>query len=227
MATMPRLTLTPMRPFSNKCWITLADGAETWHDAPMDARVARTRARLQEALLELARERPAAEVSISDIAERAGINRSTFYQHYADRDTLLADALDAAAAKAGAQLRHVDLDPHMPPALLVDFLVHIAENADIYRQALTGSPSGAVIVRLRTWVTEMVRESAPGGNEIEGVPVEVLSAGFAGSVLGVISAWLEREPLAAPDVVARWAWVALFSPGRAPSLRQPGASAQG
>ncbi|WP_062204125.1 TetR/AcrR family transcriptional regulator [Demequina salsinemoris] len=194
----------------------------------MDARVERTRARLQAALLELARERPASEVSVSDIAERAGINRSTFYQHYADKDTLLADALDAAAAKAGAQLVHVDLDPDVPPALLVDFLAHIAENADIYRQALAGSPSGAVIVRLRSWVTEMVRESAAAGEDsVEGVPVEVLSAGFAGTILGVITAWLEREPLADPDIAAAWAWAALFSPGRALATRHVAETPEG
>ncbi|MDN4472909.1 TetR/AcrR family transcriptional regulator [Demequina zhanjiangensis] len=181
----------------------------------MDARVARTRARLQEALLELARERPASEVSISDIADRAGVNRSTFYQHYADRDTLLADALDAEIAKAGAQLNHSELDPDVPPAVLVDFLSHISLNVDIYRQALTGAASGAVIVRMRARVSEMIRESAPAvGFEVDRLPVDVMSAGVAGSVLGVITAWLEREPLEPPAVAAEWAWAALFGPGR-------------
>ncbi len=70
----------------------------------MDVRVARTRKRLQEALFALARERGLDDVSVSDIAEHAGVNRSTFYQHYSDKETVLADALDALLAQAGAQL---------------------------------------------------------------------------------------------------------------------------
>ncbi len=182
----------------------------------MDARVVRTRRRLQEALLELARERPPSEISVSDIAERAEVNRSTFYQHYADRDTLLADALDEAAAEAGARLAHVDLDPETPPQLLTDFLAHIADNAEIYRQSLSGSASGAVIVLLRARVAEMVRLSVEPDEDgcVDGLPVEIMAAGFAGTVLGVITAWLEQEPLPPPSQAAAWAWGVLFGPGR-------------
>ncbi|WNM25205.1 TetR/AcrR family transcriptional regulator [Demequina capsici] len=194
----------------------------------MDARVARTRARLQEALLQLARERPASDVSVSDIAERAGINRSTFYQHYADRDMLLADALDAAAERAGAELRHVDLDPDVPPAMLGDFLAHIADNADVYRQALIGNASGAVIVSLRARVGAMITEAEPeGGWDAQAVPLEVMSAGVAGSVLGVITAWLEREPMEPPELAAQWAWKALFGPGRTLAPRHAGETRDG
>ncbi len=213
---MPRHTVTRFREIPNKCWICLALGSRTWHDEPMDVRVARTRARLQEALLALARERPASEISVSDIADKAGINRSTFYQHYADRDTLLADALDAEVAKAGARLNHAELDPAVAPAVLVDFFAHIDHNVDIYRQALTGAASGAVIVRMRARVGEMIHESAPVvGLKVDRVPIDVMSAGVAGSILGVITAWLEREPREAPEVAAEWAWTALFGPGTA------------
>ena len=60
----------------------------------MDARVVRTRRSLQESLFALARERPLEELTVADIVQRAGVNRSSFYQHYADKDTLLADAID-------------------------------------------------------------------------------------------------------------------------------------
>lgn len=218
---MPDSTVTRFRTLPNTCRFLVASAHPTWHHGAMDARVVRTRRRLQQALLALARERPPSEISVSDIAERAEVNRSTFYQHYADRDTLLADALDEAAVAAGAQLMHVDLDPHTPPQLLVDFLAHIAENAEIYRQTLSGAASGAVIVRLRARVAEMVQVSAepdPDGH-IQGVPLDVVSAGLAGSVLGVITAWLARDPLPPAAEAAGWAWSVLFSPGRALDLR--------
>ena len=80
----------------------------------MDARVERTRRSLQEALFALTQERPLDEVTVGDIAERAGVNRSSFYQHYADKETLLAFAIESAADEAGVQL--ADLDPESDEA---------------------------------------------------------------------------------------------------------------
>src|SRR5690625_7649363 len=66
----------------------------------MDPRIARTHQALREALMALARERDVDEISVAEIAEVAGINRSTFYQHYRDKGVLLADVLDAVTQEA-------------------------------------------------------------------------------------------------------------------------------
>jgi|SRR5690625_2308562 len=47
-----------------------------------DLRVMKTKRKLQEALLELLREKPLEEVNISELCRRAKINRGTFYLHY-------------------------------------------------------------------------------------------------------------------------------------------------
>jgi AcrR family transcriptional regulator len=53
-----------------------------------DRRVARTRQMLQQAFHEIARERGFAATSVQEIAERANVNRGTFYAHYADKYAL-------------------------------------------------------------------------------------------------------------------------------------------
>ena len=57
-----------------------------------DLRIRKTRAAIKDALYELTREKTYQEISVMDIAQRAMINRSTFYLHYKDKDALL-DAL--------------------------------------------------------------------------------------------------------------------------------------
>jgi AcrR family transcriptional regulator len=47
-----------------------------------DGRVRRTHAALQGALIPLAEERDLSQISVADVAERAGVSRSTFYDHY-------------------------------------------------------------------------------------------------------------------------------------------------
>ena len=54
----------------------------------LDPRVRRTRKLLESALRELLRERSYDEISVSDIAERATVNRATFYAHFLDKQDL-------------------------------------------------------------------------------------------------------------------------------------------
>ncbi|WP_062287866.1 TetR/AcrR family transcriptional regulator [Demequina phytophila] len=180
----------------------------------MDARIVRTRTRLQEALFALARERGLEEISVSDIVARAGVNRSTFYQHYSDKETLLADALDLVAEESGAQLGTVDLGADAPPAVLESYLTHLAEHRDLYRRVYTEPGYGAVLARLRAHMIHAIRGAA---SEIEalmplGAPVEVVAAGVSGAVVGVIGAWLQLDEDVPPAEAALWVWRIVLGP---------------
>ncbi|WP_062387161.1 TetR/AcrR family transcriptional regulator [Demequina iriomotensis] len=173
----------------------------------MDARIVRTRRRLQEALFALARERGVDDVSVSDIAARAGINRSTFYQHYSDKETLLADALDLKAQEAGADLDPLVFDAGPPPAL-VRFLAHVEEHADLYTRVFTEPGYGAVLARLRLRMGDAIRGLAPQVDELvrADLPVDVVAAGMTGMVLGVMGEWLAMEQRPPAAAVADWVW---------------------
>jgi AcrR family transcriptional regulator len=60
-----------------------------------DPRVRRTRQWLHQALLELMREKNFEAITVQDIAERADVNRGTFYAHFVDKYALLEDAMRA------------------------------------------------------------------------------------------------------------------------------------
>ena len=179
----------------------------------MDARIVRTRRRLQEALFDLARERGIDHVSVSDIAEQAGVNRTTFYQHYSDKETLLADALDAVAAESGASLEGIDQWADEPPAVLVGYLTHVDHHADLYRRVYLEPGYGVVLARLRDHVHDAVHQLAGAApDRSPDVPLEVIAAGVAGSVIGVIGAWLQREPREGPEEAAGWVWRIVLGP---------------
>jgi AcrR family transcriptional regulator len=183
----------------------------------MDVRVERTRRALQEALFELARERSLDELTIADIAARAGVNRSTFYQHYSDKETLLADALDATAEATGAALPELVEAPLEPPQALFAFLEHIEANAALYRRVF-GSPGSAVVTaRLRGRIELIVGDAVvrSGTRAFEGLPLDVVAAGIAGSALGVIEAWLARDERPPAATAADWVWRVLIGPGGA------------
>jgi AcrR family transcriptional regulator len=57
-----------------------------------DRRVRRTRQALRRAALDVVREKGFRAARVSEIAERADVNRTTFYAHYADKFALADDA---------------------------------------------------------------------------------------------------------------------------------------
>ncbi len=181
----------------------------------MDPRAAHTRAQLHRAVLELAAERELDDISVTQLVTRAGVNRSSFYQHFSGREELLASALETAEEEAG-RVRvavHIPGSGQVPPAL-VRFLTHFAEHAAVYRRALGPEGSSLVAARVRARTVELVRE----GIELtrvrrSGLPLDIEAAGTAGALLGVIEAWLRRDPLPGPETAAEWMWRILIGAG--------------
>ncbi|MBT2499276.1 TetR/AcrR family transcriptional regulator [Agromyces sp. ISL-38] len=183
----------------------------------MDVRIERTRRALQEALFALARERPLEELTIADIVTRAGVNRSSFYQHYSDKETLLADALDAAVEQAGAalaELPELAEPPAGPPPSMFDYLTHLDDNAEVYRRVLGPQGSVVVMARLRDRLESIVRDgiARSGVRAFEGLPLDVVGAGIAGSALGVIEVWLARDPRPPVATASEWLWRMILGP---------------
>jgi AcrR family transcriptional regulator len=55
----------------------------------LDPRVKRTRQMIEQAFLELVKEKGFQTISVQDVTERAGLNRATFYAHFPDKYALL------------------------------------------------------------------------------------------------------------------------------------------
>lgn len=180
----------------------------------MDPRIARTRQSLQQALFELARERELDDISIADIAERAGVNRSSFYQHYSDKDTLLADAIDAVVEEAGAELPMLyEISPE-PPAILIEYLRHVEENAAVYARVFGEHGSPIALARLQARIQTIVIDAVASSHAdaFGDIPSDVLAAGLSGSVLGVLGVWLSRDPRPPVETAVTWLWTVLLGP---------------
>lgn len=180
----------------------------------MDPRIARTRQSLQQALFDLARERGLDEISVADIAERAGVNRSSFYQHYSDKDTLLADAIDAVVEEAGAEIPVLSEISPEPPAILVEYLRHVEDNAAVYARVFGEHGSPIALARLRDRIQTIVIDAVASSHAdaFGDIPSDVLAAGLSGSVLGVLDVWLSRDPRPPVETAVTWLWAVLLGP---------------
>ena len=64
-------------------------------EASRDPRAVRTHQALVNATVELLADRPARELSVTAIVQQAGVSRQVFYEHFADRASVLAAAAES------------------------------------------------------------------------------------------------------------------------------------
>jgi AcrR family transcriptional regulator len=181
-----------------------------------DLRVRRTRKLLRQALIELTIEKGFAAVTVQDIAERAMVNRATFYRHYLDKydlldqytnevydDTASEEPLPAAQVSGPAQ----EAPPDGPPVGLVRLLAHMRANAEFYRVMLSekGDPTFArrirehIEARLRALLPEETMRPRDGGP-----PLDLCLSYVSHACVGALVWWLEQPAPCAPEDMARW-----------------------
>lgn len=163
-----------------------------------DLRVRRTRKLLRDALVALIAEHGYEALHVNDIADRAMINRATFYRHYADKHELLArcmdDVYDDLVARTHPPPRtpeEIDLDAGRENMRLM--FEHVAENAEFYKVMLGAGPFRAriheyleAVLRGRWEVAQSAYATPPR------VPPPMVIAYTAAALIGLIAWWVER-----------------------------------
>ncbi|WP_395845830.1 TetR/AcrR family transcriptional regulator [Cystobacter fuscus] len=175
--------------------------------APEDPRVHRSRALLRDALLGLLRERGFDTLSVQDIAERARVNRSTFYQHYRDKDELLSHVMRDMILELSRRSHRLGDSPDRLHRTLLEWFQHAGEHAELYHLMLGRSGMRAFSVQLRNLLEQLMNldlgraEVVP---RLMGVPVPVWNRFMAAAYMGVLEWWLDRRTLHSPEDMARW-----------------------
>jgi AcrR family transcriptional regulator len=102
------------------------------HSLDREQVAASQRARLMTAITELVAERSYARVTIGDLAQRAGVSRGAFYEHFGDKQACLFAAYDEFATRlVEAMIRDVDEDTPLVEfirATLAAYLGALAED---------------------------------------------------------------------------------------------------
>jgi len=170
-----------------------------------DPRVRRTRQALIDATWKLIENREGSDVSITEIAREAGVSRQALYQHYPDREALLADAavqrMFVAMNEPGGQTTEERAEA---------LLSYLRANDSFYRPILAASASGfyqhledymareGADVLSSPQLNAQVRPQEAGGTE-------VLARFMAGGTIAFIRHWLAQpaEDAVGPAEAAR------------------------
>jgi AcrR family transcriptional regulator len=152
----------------------------------VDARVAASRRALHGAIVRLTLEHGWDAVTVRDVCRLAGVGRSTFYAHFADKEELLVGGLDDVREA----LRGVATGRAF--AFLPGLLAHVDDSRRLFR-AVIGKHSGlAVQRRFRAVVLDLVRD------ELDRVaisdPYGVVARYVAGALVELLVWWVDARP---------------------------------
>ena len=170
-----------------------------------DRRVLRTRKLLWEALVALIQEKEYAEITIQDIADRADVNRVTFYLHYRDKQDLLEKGVEGIFEELAARTAPLTGEAFrldVPPEGMTEVYRYLAENARLYRIVLGERGIPFVIDRMRRYLAGLTmqrfRMIMPERSQPP-IPLEIVAEYAAGSLIGLITWWLENDTPISPE----------------------------
>jgi AcrR family transcriptional regulator len=179
-----------------------------------DLRVRRTRKLLQQALLEAASEKGFTHVTVSDITERAMVNRATFYRHYEDKYDLLTHYMEELPGLIDSDEGEIDLSNQptqlqdLPPPGLVKLLRHIQSNADFYRVMLGRQGDPAFCAQtFRNYIEQGFRRILSSHASLSDPihpPIDLTVSYLLSAGVGAIVWWLESPQPCSPEQMAIW-----------------------
>ena len=141
-----------------------------------DLRIVKTKNSLYYALIELLKEKTFEEIKVSNICEKALINRSTFYSHYNDKYELFVDLINTLKDSLKTELKEIEEDNLKDYYLkmIKVFLNHIEGKEDIYKSILVNNRSSIIMDMIYDTITEDINERT--NNNDKGVPNDVFTS---------------------------------------------------
>lgn len=161
--------------------------------ANIDRRAARTRKALHTALMSLVQRKGYEEITVQDIIDEADVGRSTFYAHYTGKEDLLRKGFvqlreELAEAEAGGG---TGSEPLRFSGAMFE---HAGRHADTYRAMVGSRGSLVALEEIRRIVAEIVRRELPKTGKEESLPREVHVQFTVGTLLTLLTWWLEKKP---------------------------------
>ncbi|QHT62460.1 TetR/AcrR family transcriptional regulator [Paenibacillus lycopersici] len=176
-----------------------------------DPRIVRTRQLIRDAFIDLLQEVDLEKITVNRIAERATINRVTFYLHYRDIPDMLEKMADEMAGEFRGIMQGIP-DQSAPDAdwtILVRMIEHIAEHAKFYKVLLATKRVPVFTDRLLGLMVDVITsrtEKRSASSALEPaikVPTDIAIWYGSSAFIGTIVCWLRNDMPYTPLFLAK------------------------
>jgi AcrR family transcriptional regulator len=166
----------------------------------IDRRVRHTRDALGDALLTLMQEKPFETITVQQVLDRAGIGRSTFYAHYRDKDDLfLSDLEDFLEPMSTLLLRRHEVSDRVAPVR--ELFTHVAEMRQLHAALIAADKLRDFLEMGQEYFARAIEQRLGElltSRKIAAVQRTAMAHAFAGSLLSLLSWWVDHAAAASP-----------------------------
>ena len=160
-----------------------------------DLRVLKTKKALYEAFLMLLKEKTFEDLKVSDICNKALVNRSTFYSHFNDKYELLSGFLSDMEQNLSDELNkntHTDNLKEYYMKMIELLLNHIDEQKDFYKSISINNKNSIIIDMIYDAIDKNILNHLKQfkNTNKENIPDEIISKFFSSGVTNVCVEWL-------------------------------------
>ena len=152
-----------------------------------DLRVIKTKKMIYTALVELMKEKTFEEIKVSDICEKALINRSTFYAHYEDKYELLIDFIKDLKEEFSQKLENnkaLNIKEYYLELIKI-FLNHVEDKKDIYSSIMIHNRNSIMMDILLSAINNDILKRISKEKFSDGIPAEIIAKFYVGGVLNL------------------------------------------
>lgn len=161
-----------------------------------DLRIIRTKKFLYEALIILLKEKPFEEIKVSDICEKALINRSTFYAHYSDKYELLDSFIKDIKLSLKEELEkntNITNTKEYYLEMLRIFFLHVNERKLFYSAILVNNQNSIVTDMIFSTLNEDIKKRIEEDNQLKSkIPSDIVTSFYLGAVFNIGIDWLKN-----------------------------------
>jgi AcrR family transcriptional regulator len=166
---------------------------------PNDARARRSREALRQALLALVEEKPYEQLTIREIASKAGVSFPTFYRQFPTKEALMED-IAAEEIRALLDITLPLMDKKSVRASASAICDFVLERRTLWRTLLT---TGATAALREEFITRSRQFANTHERRNPGLPVDLMAPFVVGGIFEILSWWLRQPDDVPADYVAQ------------------------
>ncbi len=162
----------------------------------IDLRVIKTKNNLYQTLIELMSDMPFEEIKVSDICERALVNRSTFYSHYSDKYELLSSYIDTLKESLEKELEKNTSTLNTKEyylEMISLFLDHVEEKKDIYVAIGKTNKNGILMDMIYDTFKKEIIEGIDKSDKRVQIPSNFVATFYLGAVFSAGTEWMLND----------------------------------
>lgn len=173
----------------------------------IDPRVVRTKKLIKDAFVELMQEMDINKITVNRIAEKATINRVTFYLHYQDIPDLLEKMADEMVEDVEGIIGKSPnyMGEIRKWSVLEELLEYMANNAKFYKVVLGYRRTPIFTERLLVLLRELVKQRTLHRqvSSVDDIQTDILVWYSSSAFIGTISSWLREDMPYTPQYLAK------------------------